>query len=244
MPRSKAERSPPQDRSSIYGGFHLYVFQRMSRTVETPAADVLMDRIYGRQRHIYDLTRRYFLLGRDTLIAELRPPRAAVSSRSAAGQGATSSPPPALIRTRRFIGLDVSSAMLSTARANIRDAGFESRITLALGDAARFDSSALFRGASFDSAFFSYSLSMIPPWREALAQALDVVEPTGGRLLVVDFGGSSVFPPWFRRMLLAWLARFHVSPRAELGAALAALAEAKCAAISLCASSSATMPAC
>jgi S-adenosylmethionine-diacylgycerolhomoserine-N-methlytransferase len=36
--------------------------------------------------------------------------------------------------------------------------------------------------------FFSYSLSMIPPWRQALMQqALAVVAPSG-RLLVVDFG--------------------------------------------------------
>ena len=28
----------------------------------------LMDRIYRRQRHVYDLTRKYYLLGRDELI--------------------------------------------------------------------------------------------------------------------------------------------------------------------------------
>ncbi|MFZ2468432.1 MAG: SAM-dependent methyltransferase, partial [Parvibaculum sedimenti] len=31
----------------------------------------LMDRVYRNQRHIYDLTRRYYLLGRDRLIAGL-----------------------------------------------------------------------------------------------------------------------------------------------------------------------------
>ena len=34
----------------------------------------LMDRLYRHQRHIYDLTRKYYLLGRDELIAELDPP--------------------------------------------------------------------------------------------------------------------------------------------------------------------------
>ena len=201
--------------------------------IGTPAADVLMDRIYARQRHIYDLTRRYFLLGRDTLIAELRPPSRGGILEIGCGTGRN------LIATARaypdaaLYGLDVSSAMLLTAHANIRDAGFESRITLALGDAARFDSSSLFQQRGFDRVFFSYSLSMIPRWHEALARALDVVEPTGGRLLVVDFGGQERLPPWFRRMLLAWLARFHVSPRVELGAALAALAEEKCARFTL-----------
>ena len=31
----------------------------------------LMDRIYRRQRHIYDASRKFYLLGRDELIAEL-----------------------------------------------------------------------------------------------------------------------------------------------------------------------------
>ena len=39
------------------------------------AADIdhagLMDKVYRQQRHIYDLTRRYYLLGRDTMIAGL-----------------------------------------------------------------------------------------------------------------------------------------------------------------------------
>ena len=33
-----------------------------------------MDAMYRRQRHIYDLTRKFYLLGRDELIAELNPP--------------------------------------------------------------------------------------------------------------------------------------------------------------------------
>jgi S-adenosylmethionine-diacylgycerolhomoserine-N-methlytransferase len=46
----------------------------MSARSGSPAADELMDRVYRRQRHIYDLTRKYFLLGRDTLISRLQPP--------------------------------------------------------------------------------------------------------------------------------------------------------------------------
>ena len=34
----------------------------------------LMDRIYRRQRYVYDLTRKYYLLGRDELIDRLAPP--------------------------------------------------------------------------------------------------------------------------------------------------------------------------
>ena len=116
--------------------------------------------------------------------------------------------------------------MLSTARANIRRAGLEHRIRLALGDAARFDAAALFGRRTFDRAFFSYSLSMIPPWRDALAQGFRRRSRPGGRLLIVDFGEQERLPAWFRRSLFAWLAKFHVTPRADLEGALAALAAA------------------
>ena len=37
----------------------------------TSDARVTMDRMYRHQRYIYDLTRKYYLFGRDKLIAEL-----------------------------------------------------------------------------------------------------------------------------------------------------------------------------
>ena len=36
-------------------------------------AAALMDRMYRRQRHIYDLSRKFYLLGRDEAITRLRP---------------------------------------------------------------------------------------------------------------------------------------------------------------------------
>jgi S-adenosylmethionine-diacylgycerolhomoserine-N-methlytransferase len=191
----------------------------------SPAAAHLMDRIYGRQRHIYDLTRKYFLLGRDVLITELRPPRDGSVLEIGCGTGRNLIAAARVYPNAALFGLDVSAAMLSTARANIRRAGLDGRITLALGDAAHFDTIALFGRPTFDRVFFSYSLSMIPPWREAVEQAVAVVEPSGGRLLVVDFGEQDRLPAAFKRALRAWLAKFHVSPRGELAATLSALSD-------------------
>jgi S-adenosylmethionine-diacylgycerolhomoserine-N-methlytransferase len=197
----------------------------MSAPSGSPTADVLMDSVYRRQRHIYDVTRKYFLLGRDTLIAELNPPPEAIMLEIGCGTGRNLIAAARAYPDARLFGLDVSTVMLSTARANIRGAGLEGRVTLALDDATHFDSKALFGRNCFDRVFFSYSLSMIPAWRNALAQALAAVDPGDGRLLVVDFGEQERLPAWFRRMLRAWLAKFHVTPRAELRAALQALAE-------------------
>jgi len=68
----------------------------------------------------------------------------------------------------------------------------------------------------------SYALSMIPPWREALAQALDVVAP-GGSLQIVDFGDCFGLPGPFKAGLRRWLAMFDVTPRDDLSDTLEAL---------------------
>ena len=125
----------------------------------------------------------------------------------------------------RLYGFDISSEMLKTARASIARAGFSDRITVAEGDATSFDTRALFGAPSFDRVFISYSLSMIPPWRQVLAPSLAAVAP-GGRLHVVDFGQQEGWPGWFKAALFAWLAKFTVYPRADLEAALAEAAAA------------------
>ena len=72
----------------------------------------------------------------------------------------------------------------------------------------------------------SYALSMIPPWREALAEAVDALAP-GGSLHIVDFGDCAGLPAPFRAGLERWLAAFDVTPRANLPAELAALARSR-----------------
>jgi S-adenosylmethionine-diacylgycerolhomoserine-N-methlytransferase len=64
---------------------------------------------------------------------------------------------------------------------------------------------------------------MIPSWRKALAQALDLVAP-GGSLEIVDFGDCAGLPRPFKAGLRSWLAAFDVSPRDDLARALEELA--------------------
>lgn len=184
-----------------------------------------MDGIYRYQRYIYDATRKYYLLGRDRLLSELDPPQGGTILEIGCGTGRN-----LVLAARRYpharlYGFDISSEMLKTARASIARAGFSDRITVAEGDATSFDTSALFGAPSFDRVFISYSLSMIPPWRQVLAPSLAAVAP-GGRLHVVDFGQQEGWPGWFKAALFAWLAKFTVYPRADLEAALAEAAAA------------------
>ena len=184
-----------------------------------------MDRIYRRQRHIYDATRRWFLLGRDDLIHSLAVPMGGSVLEIGCGTGRNLIAAARVYPHARLYGLDISAEMLRTARTNVVHANLGERILLAKGDAASFNAEALFGKVLFDRVFFSYSLSMMPPWREALAHASTLVGSEGGRMLVVDFGQHQGLPHWFRTALRNWLARFHVEPRADLFEAMGELTD-------------------
>ncbi|MEQ8823383.1 MAG: class I SAM-dependent methyltransferase [Filomicrobium sp.] len=183
-----------------------------------------MDGIYKYQRYIYDVTRKYFLLGRDTMLKDMAPPNGATVLEVGCGTGRNLIQAARRYPNTKCYGFDISTMMLETARANIKSAGLENQITVAEGDATDFSAQELFGEPGFDRVFISYSLSMIPPWREACAQGLNAVKP-GGSLHIVDFGQQAKLPGLFKKGLNAWLAKFSVEPRAELEEELQALAE-------------------
>lgn len=185
-----------------------------------------MDRMYRPQRHIYDLTRKHYLLGRDRLIAALAPPDGGAVLEIGCGTGRNLIRAAQLYRSVRLYGVDISSVMLDQAQLSVATADLAARIGLAQGDASSFDAESLFGRKSFDRIFISYALSMIPPWRETIAQALDLLAE-GGALHVVDFGDQAAMPLWFRGLLKAWLDLFHVSPRLDLETEFRKQAEAR-----------------
>jgi len=196
----------------------------VSRTVETGAA-ARMERMYRWQRHIYDLSRKYYLWGRDRLIDEL----ALGPDETLLEVGCGTARNLVAIAERwpgaRLFGVDAAEAMLEVGRAKVRAAGVEDRVRLAFGLAGdgrereRFDEP---RG--FDRIVFSYSLSMFDDPAAAIDGAHAALAP-GGRLHVVDFGVMDGLPAPLRAALRAWLRGFHVTPSDVPRARLAALAE-------------------
>ncbi len=174
-----------------------------------------MDFIYRRQRHIYDLTRKYYLLGRDRLIRQIDPPDGGRVIEIGCGTGRNLVLAARRYPDARFFGVDISAEMLATAEENVARAGLENRIVLARGDARAFDSGALFGEEKFDRIFLSYTLSMIPAWRRVLAHVPNMLAGDG-TIHIVDFGQQEKLPGLFRRILFAWLAKFHVEPRGDL----------------------------
>ncbi len=119
-------------------------------TASAVGAAERMNRIYGTQRFFYDLTRRPYLLGRAALIASLEPPAGGDVLEIGCGTAWN------LIRAAErypdanFCGLDVSSAMLETARRSIARAGLGQRIFVAQADATSFEPAGAFGRAAFD----------------------------------------------------------------------------------------------
>lgn len=184
----------------------------------------LMDGVYRYQRHIYDVTRKYYLLGRDGLIADLDVPKGGAVLEIGCGTGRNLIAVGKAWPKARLYGVDISEAMLETARVSVAKAGMGDRVALAQGDACGFDAAALFGREKFERVFISYALSMIPEWEMALHQAARCVAP-GGRLEIVDFGQQEQLPTLWKRALFGWLGQFHVSPRRELGGAIERLAQ-------------------
>ena len=183
-----------------------------------------MNRMYRWQRHIYDATRRYYLLGRDRLIAGLRPGAGKSVLEIGCGTGRNLVLAARLYPDARLFGIDVSTEMLASATTAISQRGLTHRIVVAHGDGTAFEPQTLFGIQSFDHVFVSYSLSMIPDWRRVLETAASHLGP-GGRLHIVDFGNQERLPKTARALLLRWLAIFDVTPRGDLERALADLAE-------------------
>lgn len=178
---------------------------------------LLMDRIYRWQRRfgIYDATRKYYLLGRDPLLAGLAPPSGGCVLEIGCGTGRNLVKAAKLYPHVRFHGIDISQEMLVAAEAAIAGAGQKDRVRVARADAACFDPQMLFGQANYDRIFISYAVSMIPQWQRVMEIAVAGLRP-GGELHIADFGDMRDLPRWCRNAVDTWLGWHHVTPRTDL----------------------------
>jgi S-adenosylmethionine-diacylgycerolhomoserine-N-methlytransferase len=173
------------------------------------------------------VTRAYYLLGRDRMLAKVVTNPSTATLEVGCGTARN------LIKLARrpdpglLCGLDASQEMLDTAAASIARAGVPAagheRIRLRQGLAERLDAKTMFgRDEPFDTIFFSYCLSMVPTWPGAIEAAMANLK-TGGHLVIVDFWDQKDLPGVFAAGLKKWLSLFHVHYRPEVHNALAAL---------------------
>jgi S-adenosylmethionine-diacylgycerolhomoserine-N-methlytransferase len=206
-----------------------------------------MDRMYRLTRHVYDVTRRYYLLGRDRLLERVVTARNTATLEVGCGTARNLIKLAQRSEPGRLYGLDASHEMLETAGMSIdRTLGMASSavvspsgsahsgsagagrggrepIVLRQGLAEQLDAQRMFgRDEPFDTIFFSYCLSMIPTWPGAIDAAMANLRP-GGHLLIVDFWDQKDLPSVFAAGLKRWLAMFHVHYRPEVHDAIVEL---------------------
>ena len=178
-----------------------------------------MDRMYRLQRHIYDATRAYYLLGRDQMLKELSPSAGHLVLEVGCGTGRNLAKAATLYPECHFFGVDISDEMLKTAAMKIAAAGLEKKVSLFQGDATALSVHPAISRLRFDRIYFSYTLSMIPEWQLAIATATSLLSESG-RLHIVDFGPCNGLPPICNTVLRKWLSAFGVAPRDTMAQAI------------------------
>lgn len=163
-----------------------------------------LNRYYGLTRHLYDATRRYYLLGRDAALAQLLQTPWNRLIEIGPGTGRNLKRLHAARPGARYGGIEASDAMLAHAGERLPFA------KLVHGYAEDSDYAHLL-GARPDIVLFSYCLSMVQDPERALIRARQSLAP-GGRVVIVDFGDLDSLPRPLARGLRAWLRTFHVHP--------------------------------
>jgi len=174
-----------------------------------------MDKMYRHQRYFYDFTRKYYLLGRDKLIEEMNVTNSENILEVGCGTGRNLAILAKKHAGANFFGLDASAAMLENAHDKI-DKGNLRNVTLqnVLADNFTFEKTFGLK-EPFDTIYFSYSISMIPTWRESIQNALANLK-NGCSFYIVDFFDQRDLPKPFQKILKVWLKQFHVKYPEEL----------------------------
>jgi S-adenosylmethionine-diacylgycerolhomoserine-N-methlytransferase len=164
-----------------------------------------LNRYYGISRHFYDLTRKYYLFGRDTALRQiLRDDRWRSLVEVGPGTGRNLRKVYKARPGARLGGLEASDEMLAHAAQRCRWAHFrqgfaeEAHLSEVLGEPP-------------DRILFSYCLSMVQQQRAAVENCREGLSP-GGKVVIVDFGDFEGMPGAFPVLMRKWLATFHVYP--------------------------------
>ncbi len=164
-----------------------------------------LNRYYGVSRFFYDATRKYYLFGRDTALAELGRDRGwqrLIEIGPGTGRNLLG-----LHRMRpeaELGGVEASDAMLVHARRKCPWA----RLVHGFAEDAALGA---VLGAAPDRILFSYCLSMVGDRATALAKARAALAEDG-EVVVVDFGDLGGLPPRVASAFRSYLKAFHVEP--------------------------------
>lgn len=198
--RTNMTTSPSPPASSLLGDLRTLKHLLFTR-IRGGSHEERLESFYSGQAGGYDSFRARLLHGRRELIQAIDFPAAGVWVDLGAGTGENAEHlGPRLQELRQVYQVDLSESLLDQARGRVAARGW-SNVTPVKADATRF----LPPEGQADVVTFSYSLTMIPDWFQAVQQAIRMLRP-GGLLGVVDFYVSRKYPDanrtrhgWFTR---------------------------------------------
>lgn len=161
-----------------------------------------LNRYYGLSRGFYDLTRRYYLLGREAALEHLGETSWTSLIEIGPGTGRNLRKLKELKPDAELGGIEASDAMLEHAEAKIPFA------KLVHGFAETADIPAVL-GRKPDRILFAYCLSMVQEPLPALEHCRKSLA-AGGEVIVVDFGDLGGWPGPLRTGMRRFLDTFHV----------------------------------
>ena len=176
-----------------------------------------LTRYYDFHASIYDATRWSFLFGREDILKQVRRRAAPMNILEiGCGTGHNLDLLAKFFPRAQITGIDLSSAMLTKAKAKLQAYG--DRVQLR---EAAYDAPIKGLGAGFDLILASYALSMFNPgWEQALKAAQADLAPNG-RIAIVDFHRPRL--PGFGK----WMGMNHVRMDGHLLAGLQSMFEAE-----------------
>lgn len=151
----------------------------------------MLEKFYKDQAGLYDTYRCRMLHGRFPMMREVTmrsPAKGAVWVDLGGGTGSNIEFYGAELAAKfaKVVIVDLCPSLAAQARDRVQKKGLGGVVTVVCGDATDFALQGLPAAGTADAVTFSYALSMIPPWRKAIENALRLLKP-GGTLGVADF---------------------------------------------------------
>lgn len=147
-----------------------------------------LESFYESQADLYDSYRCRMLHGRLPMVQKMPAPKDGVWVDLGGGTGSNLEffGKEGLKHWKKCYVLDFCPSLVETAKTRVKNNAWEGLVDVILGDACDHNCAGLPAAGTVDVVTFSYALSMIPDWKEAIRNAWRLLKP-GGSIAVCDF---------------------------------------------------------
>jgi len=147
-----------------------------------------LESFYESQADLYDSYRCRMLHGRLPMAKAMPSPKGGIWVDLGGGTGSNLEffGKEGLHHWKKCYVLDFCPSLVETAKKRVKSNGWDGLVDVILGDACDHECVGLPKAGTVDVVTFSYALSMIPDWKEAIRNAWRLLKP-GGSIAVCDF---------------------------------------------------------